>query len=98
MNSVFQQLFMQPTVRALILRSVPVPAEDEATSVFAQMQIMFAYLAEGCSDSFTPSGFWNALTDYDGQPINVHEHQVHRLSCLSLALTAQQGAICAGGG
>jgi ubiquitin carboxyl-terminal hydrolase 9/24 len=79
MNSVFQQLFMQPTVRALILRSRPVPDDEEATSVFAQMQIMFANLADGCSDyAFTPSGFWNALTDYDGQPINVHEHQVRR--------------------
>lgn len=76
MNSVFQQLFMQPTLRALILRSQPVPESEEKDSVFAQVQIMFANLAESCSPYYIPHGFWNAHKDYDGIPVNVHEHQV----------------------
>ena len=61
------------------LRSKPVPETEEKDSVFAQVQIMFANLAESCSPYYVPSGFWFAHKDYDGMPVNVHEHQVRAL-------------------
>jgi len=39
MNSVLQQLFMQPRIRALVLACVPTAAEEAAGSVFAQLQV-----------------------------------------------------------
>ena len=39
MNSVFQQLFMQPSIRRLILNSQEVSEEERADSVFYQLQV-----------------------------------------------------------
>jgi len=39
MNSVLQQLFMQPRIRALVLGCPPTPPEEAAGSVFAQLQV-----------------------------------------------------------
>ena len=36
---------------------------------------MFAYLALSHSHFYKPIGFWKAFKDYDGEPINVREHQ-----------------------
>jgi hypothetical protein len=44
MSSVFQQLYMQPTIRRLVLSAPPVPPSEAEESVFAQLQIMFAHL------------------------------------------------------
>lgn len=39
MNSVFQQLFMQPAIRAGVLAAAEVPASERADSVFGQLQV-----------------------------------------------------------
>jgi len=39
MNSVLQQLFMQPRIRALVLACAPTPPDEETDSVFAQLQV-----------------------------------------------------------
>jgi hypothetical protein len=71
MNAIFQQLYMQPTIRALVLHSPLPPRESVEDSVFFQIQRMFAHLALSNARSFTPSGIWNSLKDVEGQPINV---------------------------
>ena len=66
---------MQPTVRQLLLSAPAVPAAEQQDSVFHQVQTMFAHLAGGVSPSFEPRGFWKAFKDYEGQPVNISEHQ-----------------------
>ena len=39
------------------------------------MQNMFANLALTNQDHYTPRPFWNAFKDYDGQRLNLREHQ-----------------------
>ena len=77
MNAVFQQLFMIPKLRNDILQVVSTcTTEDEKNnSVFHQLQKTFASLSLSKLDHFAPSGFWRAFKDYDGEPINVREHQ-----------------------
>lgn len=80
MNAIFQQLYMQPTIRALVLRGqVPDGREAQEESVFFQIQRMFAHLVLSNARSFTPSGIWNSMKDVEGQPINV---MVRSLFCL----------------
>ena len=43
--------------------------------MFYQFQMMFASLAATRVDFYAPRGFWRAFKDYDGEPINVREHQ-----------------------
>lgn len=66
---------MQPRIRALILAAPEVPEAERAESVFAQLQTVFASMALGIAHFATPEGFWRAFKDYDGQPIDVREHQ-----------------------
>ncbi|KAI8477153.1 MAG: hypothetical protein J3K34DRAFT_455469 [Monoraphidium minutum] len=75
MNAVFQQLYMQPRIRALILGAPEVPEAQRADSVFAQLQAVFAAMALGLMPFTTPDGFWGAFKDYDGRPIDTREHQ-----------------------
>ncbi|KAL4854761.1 Ubiquitin carboxyl-terminal hydrolase 24 [Chlorella vulgaris] len=75
MSSVFQQLYMQPTIRDLVLSAPAVDPEEQQGSVFHQMQVMFAHLAHGVEPWFEPRDFWRAFKDYDGQPVNIREHQ-----------------------
>ncbi|KAK9838464.1 hypothetical protein WJX81_000965 [Elliptochloris bilobata] len=75
MNAVFQQLFMQPSIRALVLGAREVPPTERENSVFHQLQTMFGALALSNQDHFRPEGFWRAFKDYDGEPINVRKHQ-----------------------
>ncbi|CAI5476794.1 unnamed protein product [Closterium sp. Yama58-4] len=75
MNSVFQQLFMQPQVRQALLAFPETPESDRPLSVIYQVQVIFSYLLAGCPDYFVPEGFWDAFRDYDGQPVNLREHQ-----------------------
>lgn len=70
MNAIFQQLYMQPTIRALVLKS-SVPGEKLEENVFFQVQRMFAHLAFSHARSFTPDGIWKSMKDLEGQPINV---------------------------
>ena len=75
MNAVLQQLFMQPCIRRLILVAPEVPEEERDSSVFHQLQCTFAFLCFSKLGHFVPRGLWQAFTDYDGQPIDVREHQ-----------------------
>ena len=36
---------------------------------------MFAQLACGVDPWYEPRGFWRAFKDFDGQPVNIREHQ-----------------------
>jgi hypothetical protein len=36
---------------------------------------MFAHLRLGRASCYNPRGFWHSFKDYDGQPIDVREHQ-----------------------
>lgn len=36
---------------------------------------MFAHLLLGRSTCYWPEQFWNAFKDYDGEPVNVREHE-----------------------
>ena len=49
------------------------PAAGERLLCWAQR--MFGHLALSYEQSYRPSGFWKAFKDYDGEPINVREHQ-----------------------
>lgn len=75
MNAVFQQLFMQPQIRAGVLSAAEVEREQASESVFAQLQAMFATMALGKATFHAPKEFWYAFKDYDGSPIDVKEHQ-----------------------
>ena len=39
------------------------------------LQITFAQLALSIREYFIPDGFWRAFKDYDGESINIREHQ-----------------------
>lgn len=39
------------------------------------VQSVFANLALTNKDTFLPKGFWKAFKDYDGQELNIREHQ-----------------------
>ncbi|GBG68283.1 hypothetical protein CBR_g2830 [Chara braunii] len=75
MNSVFQQLYMQPDVRRSILACEECSESERPESVFFQLQAMFGALLGSSLDHYTPQGFWLAYRDYDGLPINLREHQ-----------------------
>lgn len=75
MNSVFQQLFMQPEVRKTVLSCVECADVEKKNSVFFQIQAMFGALLGSSLDHYTPQGFWGAFRDYDGSPVNIREHQ-----------------------
>ena len=79
MNAVFQQMFAVPQLRDAILAAPVVPKRssdtDVSDSVFHQLRATFAALALSRLDHFAPRGFWRAFKDYDGEPINVREHQ-----------------------
>ena len=40
-----------------------------------QLRATFAALALSRLADFAPRGFWRAFKDYDGEPVNVREHQ-----------------------
>ena len=75
MNSVFQQLFMQPQVRASLLACSEPEEKEKKDSVFFQLQAMFGSLLGSSLDHYIPEGFWMAYRDYDGHRINLREHQ-----------------------
>lgn len=72
MNSVIQQLYMQPGVREAIL-SVDEGDIDE-DSLFYQFQLMFGHLLESQLQYHIPEKFWKCFRLW-GQPINVREQQ-----------------------
>lgn len=50
LNSVFQQLFMQPSIRRLVLSSPELPAPQRQDSVFYQLQVHLPSLISHQSD------------------------------------------------
>ncbi|KAH9300739.1 hypothetical protein KI387_012322 [Taxus chinensis] len=75
MNSVFQQLFMQPEVRKTVLGCIECADAEKKSSVLFQIQAMFGALLGSSLDHYTPQGFWGAFRNPDGMPINIREHQ-----------------------
>lgn len=76
MNAILQQLFMQPSIRKLLLSVPEVGApEENIDNIFYQMQTMFANLALTKKDFHIPRAFWTAFKDYDGTRLNLREHQ-----------------------
>ena len=74
MNSVLQQIFMQPEIRRGILSGLAVPEADQADSVLHQMQTIFAHLSKSEMQFFAPGGFWKAYRHF-GEPVNIREQQ-----------------------
>ena len=77
MNALFQQLFAQPGIRDKILAiDSKVPEAERDESLFYQTQKMFAMLkGSSVANYFEPDGIWHAFKDWDGEPVNVREHE-----------------------
>ena len=77
MNALFQQLFAQPGIRDKILAiDAKVEEEDQSESLFYQTQKMFAMLkGSSVHTYYEPSELWHAFKDWDGEPVNVREHE-----------------------
>lgn len=76
MNSVLQQMYMQPEIRAGLLQENPnvVPESERDSSVLYQVQKIVAHLNRSQMQYYTPTGFWNAYR-HDGEPVNMREQQ-----------------------
>jgi len=72
-NSVIQQLYMQPGIREAILK-VDESKTKESESVFYQIQTIFGHLLEGKMQYYRPEAFWKSFKFW-GQPISVREQQ-----------------------
>jgi ubiquitin carboxyl-terminal hydrolase 9/24 len=76
MNAVLQQLFMIPGVTDYLLS---IEAEEDAsviekTSMFWQLQNLFAHLKESKAEYYVPEQFWKAFRMW-GQEVNLREQQ-----------------------
>ena len=71
MNSIFQQLFMMPLFKALILKADN-PEHDE---VLYQSKLMISALLKLDKQSFSPKNFFSSLTDISGTPFNPLEQR-----------------------
>jgi len=60
---------------------------------------MFSHLALGRSSYYNPSGFWESFRDYDGEPINIREHQdaYEFFTRLQVCVCGGGGGMCVGG-
>jgi hypothetical protein len=65
---------MQPRFRAMIL-SMPCPSGQREGTVLGQLQITFAHLALTKYSVVNPWAFWDVFKDFDGQKMDVKEHQ-----------------------
>lgn len=72
MNSVLQQLYMQPGLREAILSFDDFHPDKE--SVFFQVQSLFGHLMDSKLQFFAPEQFWKCFKLW-GQPVNVREQQ-----------------------
>lgn len=72
MNSVLQQLYMQPSLREAILSFDDSHPDKE--SVFFQIQSVFGHLMDSKLQYFAPEQFWKRFKLW-GQPVNVREQQ-----------------------
>jgi ubiquitin C-terminal hydrolase len=73
MNSLLQQLYMMPAMRAGVLSLGRL--EKDADSLLYQLQLIFAHLQESERSSYKPEGFCVAHKDWGGNPTNVHLQQ-----------------------
>eukprot|EP00041_Stephanoeca_diplocostata_P039081 m.1585860 g.1585860 ORF g.1585860 m.1585860 type:complete len:2436 (+) comp25326_c0_seq1:243-7550(+) len=76
MNSVLQQMYMQPQIRSGLLsggNNVVLP-EERTSSVLYQLQKITAHLNQTKMQFYTPKGFWQAYR-HDGEPVNMREQQ-----------------------
>ncbi|XP_057299797.1 ubiquitin carboxyl-terminal hydrolase 24-like isoform X2 [Hydractinia symbiolongicarpus] len=73
MNSILQQLYMQPGLRESLLKidDVKCPKTD---NVFYQLQTIFGHLLESQTQYYTPDMFWKSFKLW-GEPVNVREQQ-----------------------
>ncbi|XP_014661859.1 PREDICTED: ubiquitin carboxyl-terminal hydrolase 24-like [Priapulus caudatus] len=71
MNSVIQQLYMQPDICQALLA---VEGEENEDSVFYQMQVVFGNLLESKLQYYSPTKFWDTFKLW-GRPVNVREQQ-----------------------
>eukprot|EP00890_Picochlorum_soloecismus_P006377 jgi/Picsp_1/6740/NSC_04081-R1_ubiquitin carboxyl-terminal hydrolase 24 len=72
MNATFQQIFMRPL---LCKKLIGAPESDENSELFEALRNVMFHLAGGVASSADPSCFWRAFKDYDGNPVDVREHQ-----------------------
>lgn len=71
MNSVLQQLYIQPHIAQSVLA---IETEEPNESLLSQLQRVFGHLMESEVQYFTPKGFWDVFRLW-GQPINPREQQ-----------------------
>lgn len=75
MNSIIQQLFMQPAVRDTILSAqTSCRAQDQSRSVFKALQKVFGYLAVSNRRFYYPREFLDNFTHSDGTRVDVRQH------------------------
>ncbi|EGD80675.1 hypothetical protein PTSG_11701 [Salpingoeca rosetta] len=74
MNSVLQQLFMQPDTQQLLLGQLNIPAEKQEDSVLHHVTRMFAHLKYSARQYYTPKGLWRTYKHW-GAPVDVREQQ-----------------------
>lgn len=75
MNATFQQLFMQPNLRKMLMCSPLEKNPDKVSEVFEALRRVFLQMSGGLGDLVDPSVFWRSFKDYDGNPVDVREHQ-----------------------
>ena len=76
------ECFVSATLRATRYRDkilaidAKVEEEDQSESLFYQTQKMFAMLkGSSVHTYYEPSDLWHAFKDWDGEPVNVREHE-----------------------
>lgn len=74
MNSVLQQLYMQPHVRHGLLSVATTEEAEKTDSVLYQVQSSFAHMLMGLAQHYAPEGFWKSYRHY-GEPVSVREQQ-----------------------
>jgi ubiquitin carboxyl-terminal hydrolase 9/24 len=74
MNSVLQQLYMQPRLQQMILTTDIEDSEEGSTSSFLEIQKIFGHLLGSKLQSYIPDGFWRTFKLW-GQPVNIREQQ-----------------------
>ena len=72
MNATFQQIFMRPL---LCKKLIGAPESEKNSALFEALRSVMFQLAGGVASAADPSCFWRAFKDYDGNPVDVREHQ-----------------------
>ena len=85
MNSVFQQLYMQPGLRAGLLRSTELEGGEALGNTVYHFKSMFESLRRSKMQSYTPTGFWKTYKHGDGTAINLREQRDAHSFFLELA-------------